>query len=300
MKTADFYSSATGTLRVNGGQDENAPKGVSLSVDDLSYIKRGSRVNEGDDGFTPTQAQLDAMNSGITSGDVEQISTNKNNISLQQNTVAEGGNGFAIINGKRLYMTDTTPVGARTGDKWIYGNTIKQCTQILTTNPLCGIDTFKDTLDLSTGACTRYIKKYVLTGQEAISGVTQIPVGYRFRINVPMTDISQNSRLLSISSHFECVDDWTDLGFTVSLTGAELFFMIANISTISVFQSWLTDQYTNGTPITIWYILANSTTETITVPTGLSGTEEGYLIQSETPTPTNPVYPTANNISVWE
>lgn len=46
MQTADFYSSATGTLRVNGGRDENAPKGVSLSIDDLSYIKQGSRANE--------------------------------------------------------------------------------------------------------------------------------------------------------------------------------------------------------------------------------------------------------------
>ena len=41
----------------------------------------------GGGGFTPTQAQLDAMNSGITSEDVEQISTNKNNISaLDTNT----------------------------------------------------------------------------------------------------------------------------------------------------------------------------------------------------------------------
>lgn len=44
MQTADFYSSATGTLRVNGGRDENAPQGVSLSIDDLSYIKQGSKA----------------------------------------------------------------------------------------------------------------------------------------------------------------------------------------------------------------------------------------------------------------
>jgi hypothetical protein len=36
----------------------------------------------GGGGFTPTTAQLAAMNSGITSEDVEQISTNKTNISL--------------------------------------------------------------------------------------------------------------------------------------------------------------------------------------------------------------------------
>lgn len=81
MQTADFYSSATGTLRVNGGRDKNAPAGVSLSIDDLSYIKQGSRANEeSGSGFTPTEAQLTAMNSGITSSDVAQITTNKNNI----------------------------------------------------------------------------------------------------------------------------------------------------------------------------------------------------------------------------
>lgn len=50
MKTTDFYSSATGTLQVKGGRDENAPAGVSLSIDDLSYIKQGSRANEGSTG----------------------------------------------------------------------------------------------------------------------------------------------------------------------------------------------------------------------------------------------------------
>ena len=42
-------------------------------------------------GFTPTEAQLTAMNSGITSTDVAQITTNKNNISLLSEQV-----GYAI------------------------------------------------------------------------------------------------------------------------------------------------------------------------------------------------------------
>ena len=41
----------------------------------------------GGGGFTPTDAQLDAMNSGITSEDVEQISTNQNNILSNKNEV---------------------------------------------------------------------------------------------------------------------------------------------------------------------------------------------------------------------
>ena len=43
----------------------------------------------GGGGFTPTDAQLDAMNSGITEEDVEQISTNKNNILLLQQKTAK-------------------------------------------------------------------------------------------------------------------------------------------------------------------------------------------------------------------
>ena len=65
----------------------------------------------GGGGFTPTDAQLDAMNSGIDSTKVAQIQTNKNSIDGQQNTTATGGNGYAIINGIRLYVGTTPPTG---------------------------------------------------------------------------------------------------------------------------------------------------------------------------------------------
>lgn len=67
----------------------------------------------GGGGFTPTDAQLDAMNSGIDSTKVEQIATNQNNIDGQQNATSSGGNGYAIINGIRLYVnpSGTPPTG---------------------------------------------------------------------------------------------------------------------------------------------------------------------------------------------
>lgn len=65
----------------------------------------------GGGGFTPTDAQLDAMNSGIDSTKVEQITTNQNNIDGQQNATASGGNGYAIINGIRLYVASSAPTG---------------------------------------------------------------------------------------------------------------------------------------------------------------------------------------------
>lgn len=76
----------------------------------------------GGGGFTPTDAQLDAMNSGITSEDVEQISTNKNNISLQQaktTGMTEGGSNYIVVNGIKIYVSSTEPTGAQTGDLWI-------------------------------------------------------------------------------------------------------------------------------------------------------------------------------------
>lgn len=76
----------------------------------------------GGGGFTPTQSQLDAMNSGIDSEKVAQIGTNETNISKQQDTVASGGNGYALVNGIRVYVSATAPTGdIPDGSIWIGG-----------------------------------------------------------------------------------------------------------------------------------------------------------------------------------
>jgi hypothetical protein len=101
------------------GVDVDIPTPITREEKYLNAIAEGGG---GGGGFTPTEAQLTAMNSGITSTDVEQITTNKNNISSQQNSVAEGGQGYAIINGRRLYMSDTAPTGTiPVGSCWIGG-----------------------------------------------------------------------------------------------------------------------------------------------------------------------------------
>ena len=62
-------------------------------------------------GFVPTSDQLAAMNSGIDSEKVAQIETNKTNISKQQDSTAQGGNGYALVNGIRVYVSATAPTG---------------------------------------------------------------------------------------------------------------------------------------------------------------------------------------------
>lgn len=75
-------------------------------------------------GFTPTSAQLAAMNSGITEEDVTQIGVNENNILSEQGKttgMTEGGTDYITVNGIRVYVSATQPTGARTGDLWIGG-----------------------------------------------------------------------------------------------------------------------------------------------------------------------------------
>lgn len=175
-------------------------------------------------------------------------------------------------------------------------------------NPLCGINTYKDELNLATGACTRKIKKYIFDGtegwQRTVNGAYYLSSGV-----TPMTDFWHDLSITSVNSHFVAQENVTG-SISVAdnksafyggsaLSTNEYYIGARSIATLEEFTQYLSDQYTNGTPVTIWYILASPTTETITVPSGLSGIEEGYLIQDGTPTSTNPIYPTANTVEKW-
>ena len=52
-----------------------------------------------------------STNKFATSAQLSQIATNQSNIDGQQNTTASGGNGYALINGIRLYVSSTAPTG---------------------------------------------------------------------------------------------------------------------------------------------------------------------------------------------
>lgn len=253
-------------------------------------------------GFTPTAEQLAAMNSGIDSTKVAQISTNENNILLntaeitgQQNATTDtvAGRGYAIINGQRLYM-GAAQMPERTGDIWLDGAAVRESNYLLSANPLCGIEDYKDTLNLSTGACSRYVIKLVIDGTEAWQTYTLVPNTYRLSISN-----AQSFGNLAICSHFvnSPISEITSGAFTVGLMW--IYIRYADVADLADFKSYLAQQYTNGTPVTVWYNLSTPTTETITVPSGNVGTVEGYLTQSGTPTPTNPIYPTANEVLVW-
>lgn len=171
----------------------------------------------------------------------------------------------------------------------------------LAADPLCGINTYKDTLNLATGACTRQIKKLVLTGEEDWS----MPYTSIFRL--ALSGYLRESTNIIISTHYKGIapvsttDDiaLNETALLLSSSGYNYYYIHDATTNINNFKAYLQQQYAAGTPVTMWYVLATATTETITVPSGLSGTVEGYLNQSGTPTPSVPIYPTANDAKAW-
>lgn len=169
----------------------------------------------------------------------------------------------------------------------------------LKADPLCGISTHKDTLNLNSGNCTRVIKKIIVSSDSSIvapgdnlfyvliDSNLSLSAGYCMAshyINNQVTNVNlQNGQIKQDYS---------------STYGGIIVIRDTAFSTSSEYKSWLSDQYNAGTPLTIWYGIS-STTETISLPSGLSGTVKGYLIQDGTPTQEVPIYPTANTAKGW-
>lgn len=169
--------------------------------------------------------------------------------------------------------------------------------------PLYGIGNYKDTLDLSTGVLTRRVKKLVLTGEEGWILSTTWKHTATSVFYVALDDIIRVENIISVfvcsnafdaASRNKLYDGDSDMVARTGNNALTIRISDGIATTVTDFKSYLTAQYSVGTPITVWYVLDTPTTETITVPSGLTGTIEGYLVQDETPTPTNPIYPTSN------
>ena len=127
-----------------------------------------------------------------------------------------------------------------------------------------------DTVDslVSTGTVTYNIKKLVFTGQEdwGYSG------GVCFLRDVD--DYLKISALTTICSHFQSqsnVPSLNDVGNNCLALGSgeyyRVFIRAVDYTSAANFKTYLSDQYAAGTPVTLYYILATPTTESVTAPT---------------------------------
>lgn len=152
VRSLDYYAGGTGTYnytdlmnkpQINSvelvGNKSLSALGIQPTISDLDTIRSGAAA--GATAVQPAaladyQTKIDSSNKldadlvddttathkFATAAQLDQIGTNENNISLQQDTTAQGGNGYAIINGGRVYFSDTAPTGTiPTGSIWIGG-----------------------------------------------------------------------------------------------------------------------------------------------------------------------------------
>ena len=187
----------------------------------------------------------------------------------------------------------------------IYGNTGGVGDEVDITGlsePLCGIDTYTDSLDLSTGILTRKIKKLVLTGQENWYNRSGDPPNVFFFELAGVQCVNNYGLCTHYSNQesggFNTFED-KHLLVRLAIDGSKTYIALRDstyFATMSDFKSYIAQFYANGNPITVWYAIAEPEVSTITIPSGLTGTIEGYLIQDGTPTPQTPIYPTANGV----
>ena len=109
---------------------------------------------------------------------------------------------------------------------------------------------------------TRQINKLVLTGEE---GWTVTSNGV-MRIGIA----GQNRSISPISTHYIGANTgaWSDIQdktITVSIAGY-LAIKDTTYTTTTNFKQYLADQYANGTPVTVWYVLATETTGVVNEP----------------------------------
>lgn len=164
--------------------------------------------------------------------------------------------------------------------------------------PLYGIGDYKDVLNLSTGVVTRKVKRLVLDGTEnwAIWSSGQ-PDVERYYYKWGKTTPSDYGLICTHLPFRNANGNFEHIRLGGSSRDDFVIYISKTIApTVADFKSFLQQQYQNGTPVTVWYVLNTPETETVTVPTGMTGEIEGYLTQVSTPTPTNRSVPKWNGV----
>lgn len=119
---------------------------------------------------------------------------------------------------------------------------------------------------------TRKIKKLVLTGEETWSYYTG--ANARFKLNL-MDEIRLPllESIYWVCSHYEAVSNsasWVSYDSCISWStydgSSGLRFRDIRYSSLDDFKSYIAQQYANGTPVTVWYVLAEPETGIVNEP----------------------------------
>lgn len=133
--------------------------------------------------------------------------------------------------------------------------------------PIMRIVSVADTIDLLTGAGLKMWGKIEFDGTETWRPLTGAPYAeYTYYTTVDTKLIGHQT---SICSHFENVSRAYNVG--VGAPGMycdhgeiENIYFVTNFPDVDEFKTWLTQQQAAGTPVTVWYQLAQPTTYQVT------------------------------------
>lgn len=113
----------------------------------------------------------------------------------------------------------------------------------------------------------RRVRKLVMDGME--TGWTEESSGSNRFFQIPLSDTGITAN--GVCSHFVyktiSVSN-SDTGFSITCLGTNLRIRPDGISSVSLsdFKSWLSTQYSVGTPVTVWYVLATPQTAIVNEP----------------------------------
>lgn len=115
---------------------------------------------------------------------------------------------------------------------------------------------------------TRKIKKLVLTGEESWAKSTDYNTYYLTNIS----DYMHVQEIITVCSHFIGIKNQGGIAGVTNGTICfnfginRLYIHDERITTLEAWQEYLRNQYSAGTPVTVWYVLAEPTTGIVNEP----------------------------------
>ena len=120
---------------------------------------------------------------------------------------------------------------------------------------------------------TRRINKLVLTGEESWGRNSGNSVLY-----LAISDGGADNTITSMCNEYPAAANvtayanMTDKSICIKSDGSAIWIKNTDITSVTNFKTYLQQQYANGTPVTIWYVLATPTTGIVNEPLMKIGT----------------------------
>ena len=255
----------------------------------VGALVRYKPIYVGDGTFTlstTTPYDKSVANLFLLSGKVSGgASSSGNGAWYRHNVTTQASNGFITI-GYRQYTGTTSPAGCKT--------MLNPGSTALPYEPYgwkIPVTNAGQTVPIYLGEVptVRRIRKLVLTGEEM--GWSTVSGNAPYYIALPdIVQTSDRNIVLFMATHYLAVPNnasWSSYTacvswvFSVDTSTKGLLFRDTSQSTLDDFKTYLARQYANGTPVTIWYVLATPTTSIVNEPLCKIGTYADELSSTD-------------------